>query len=1082
MRRTDKGTPYLSWAMSIRNSDPVLLEGTLKSIRERTPEAEIVIVDNCSREQATIDVAKKYADIFYTYRGPQERWTPDDTHTTDMSASRQKAFQIASGKWRAWIDDDDRLPGPEEAKKLLQTNSQWRQAPAQATIVDDHKEPVSLEDMLKMLDEKHPDVDCVWAPYLYAKDNENGALTWQERERIVKWSDPAKYVWREAAHEILCPVEGYKPKYKVNFAHLLFVHERKWSLESMQRTTKRHWDVLLQQYESGDKTTRRCLYLAAYALSIAPEREREFIDAAHLAATTVLDRYRCMAAYGQMYARQGLYLDSWEYYSAAVGMRPDLPDAWLKGAQVWEHQQQYHRAMEWYEKGIACAKGDINSDIVPRHQEVRFPAQLSQMCLKVADLQIKAGLHEEAKGVLLKAVECIAKVRDSQAVKAADGDQREADVLFAKTRNAFMAQCHAINIKHLAQYLIDNDEPKKAMELLDTVPWNIEDHPAVVELKKRLRPVAKHLVDPAAYLDFYMKDAETGYMKSPEGWMNPENSITRVRWLANWLNTNMPNATVLDYGCCDGIVGIPLLRLCPNIKYVGADIHKLALATFAERLGKYGVQDRATLVRVDKPDDLEKSMPGIKVDVGIWFEVIEHVPDPGLELSKIIAYLKKGGQMFVTTPWGSFDSGHPPKETTHGTKRDSRGHVRVLTARNTVEIFDNIGLETEDLFRDPAPVDSTGDGLHIQASNRPTAAVGGRNLTPATFVVPTALWDWSGRTLMASGMGASEKSIVQYASALASEYRKTEVYGPVPEETVFNGVRYWPREHLHHVKSGKVVVSRHPMYYKHIDETLEAKLPKILWLQDAYYGDLNADVASNYERIVVVSEWHKQAMHEMHGVPLEKMHVIYNPVDANLYTQKNKPKRKSDHFIYASSPDRGLIKLLELWPRILQGLPDATLDVFYGFRGAEKLGSGNDAHWNKRYEACRRSFEILRHQKGIRILNMVNPAQLAQAYLSAGVWAYPTDFTETCCTNALEARSAGCVPVCPPLAALNETARCDQAFLTVGRDNKAFDDEFVEACYVANKVSEKDREAMADEAIAKYRVEALVPKWKEILG
>lgn len=1081
MRRTDRGIPYLSWCLSIRNSDPVLLEGTLKSIRERTPEAEIVVVDNCSRESATIDTAKKYADVFYTYRGPRETWTPDDTHTTDMSASRQKAFQIASGKWRAWIDDDDRLPGPEEAKKLLQTNSQWRQAPASAQIVDDNKEPIGLEDLLKTLDEKHPDVDCVWAPYLYAKDNENGALTWQERERIIKWSEPPKYAWAEAAHEILVPKSGYTPKYKVNFAHLLFVHERKWSLESMQRTTKRHWNVLLQQYDAGDKTTRRCLYLAAYSLSLSPEREREFIDAAHLSATTILDRYRCMAAYGQMFARQGLYLDAWEYYSAAVGLRPDLPDAWLKGAEVWEKQQQYHRAMEWYEKGIAAVRGDINSDIVPRHQEVRFPAQLSQMCLKIADLQIKAGLDEEAKGVLLKGVAAIAKVKDSPAVTNDERDKREADVLFAKTRNAFMAQCHAINIKHLAQYLIDNDEPKKAMELLDTVPWNLEDHPAVVDLKKRLRPVAKHLVDPAAYLDFYMKDAETGYMKSPESWMDPANSITRVRWLANWLNTNSPNATVLDYGCCDGIVGIPLLRLCPSITYVGADIHKLALATFQERLVKYGVQGRANLFRVDKPEDLAAQC-NKKFDVAIWFEVIEHVPDPALELSKIISYLKKGGQMFVTTPWGSFDSGHPPKETTHGTKRDSRGHVRVLTARNTVDIFDSIGLETQDLFRDPAPIDSTGDGLHIQASNRPSAAEAGRKLANVSFVVPTALWDWSGRTLMAEGMGASEKSIVQYSTALAQEYRKTEVFGPIPEETVYSGVRYWPREHLHHVKSGKIVISRHPLFYKHIDDTLETKLPKILWLQDAFYKELNNDVADHYDKIVVVSDWHKQAMHEMHGVALDKMVTVYNPIDARFYTQKDKPKRKVDHFIYASSPDRGLIKLLELWPRILEKLPEATLDVFYGFRGAEKLGGGNDAHWNKRYEACRRAFEKLRYQKGITVYNMVNPGQLANAYLSAGVWAYPTDFTETCCTNALEARSAGCVPVCPPLAALNETARCTQALLTIGRDNPAFDDEFVDACFIATKVSVKDREAMADEAIANYRIEKLVPLWKDLLA
>jgi hypothetical protein len=225
-------------------------------------------------------------------------------------------------------------------------------------------------------------------------------------------------------------------------------------------------------------------------------------------------------------------------------------------------------------------------------------------------------------------------------------------------------------------------------------------------------------------------------------------------------------------------------------------------------------------------------------------------------------------------------------------------------------------------------------------------------------------------------------------------------------------------------------------------------------------------------------------MHDRHGVPLDKMTVIYNPVDAKLYDAIGKVQRKKDSFVYCSSPDRGLIPLLELWPRILEALPTATLDIFYGWRGCQKLGLGSDASWTKRYEASRRKFELLRHQKGISVRDMVNPALLANTFLAGGVWAYPViDFHETCCTAALEARAAGCVPVAPPLAALTETARCDEGFLTpIALDNvDTWKEVFFNACILATQVSDEDRLKMSREAIAKYRIENSTAQWKELL-
>lgn len=101
--------------------------------------------------------------------------------------------------------------------------------------------------------------------------------------------------------------------------------------------------------------------------------------------------------------------------------------------------------------------------------------------------------------------------------------------------------------------------------------------------------------------------------------------------------------------------------------------------------------------------------------------------------------------------------------------------------------------------------------------------------------------------------------------------------------------------------------------------------PWTLWLQDVGYSDLNAEVAQDYKRIVVLTNWHKQAIHVQNGVPLEKMVVIGNFLLPEHFQERR--ERDPNHYLYASSPDRGLIGLLRIWPKIREMNPKATLTV-----------------------------------------------------------------------------------------------------------------------------------------------------------
>lgn len=1074
MRRTDTGKPVLSWALIVRDASKTL-EATLKSLRERTPQAEIVVVDTMSSDN-TMEIASKYADVLVEYKGPRGDWSKEMLAFDDAAAARQHAFELCTGTWRGWIDADDRLAGPEEAESLLKLNNRWQpSATGKKLAIEDPAagEPIGLEELLAKSDELLPGVDVFWAPYLYQRNPDGTAIVWQTRERIVKWENPSNWRWAEAAHEILVPVPGHVPK-RIELSSFLFVHEKEFSDKEMHYNIKRHFDINLKLYEEGDRTTRRCLYLIEGAKLHAPERVFEFVEQAHALATTPADRYRAMLTRGVYFADRGLYWDAMEALGAATVLRPDLPDAWVAGAERWAQIDDHDRAIAWLQNALSLPYNEIESYVPARHLAIQYEAALAQQLGKRALKLRSKGMHKEALADFTASTMGYMRVHASPAIGAADGpDKIEAHNLAIRALNEQNSEHHAMELRRLADFLFANDEPLKVAALLKAVPWTLVDHPIVIELERKIAKTLRHVGDGSInpdYTGFYENRVETGYMASDPAWLVPGACLSRADWMAEWINANCPNARVLDVGSFDGIVGIPILRACPGITYRALDLSPDAVDAFNARLIEYGLNDRASVTRGCDPAIFEPE----SFDVVIWSEVIEHVPDVAKELTRLRAALKQEGTLFVTTPWGSFDKGRPPLTTHEGHIRDERGHVRVLMPREVTDLLDP-AWETEELFC--LPSQHTGDSMHVRArKTTPLAAPAAR------IIVPGSLWDWSASTVGKGGMGASEGMIVYLANELAKG-RRTEVFGPVPEPEVKRGVRYWPREHLRHIRDGKIVVSRSPLSAPFIDEAIGRKLPKILWLQDAYYPDLHPESASWYEKIVVVSDWHKQAMHDLHAVPLDKMEVIYNWVLPEHYAGPA-PERKRDRFVFASSPDRGLIRMLELWPDVLARLPDAELHVTYGWRGCERLGLGNDSAWTQRYERARKAFERLKFQKGVVLHGMVPHDRVVEILRSSGVWTHPSmdvdgiNFPETCCTLAIEARAAGAVPVVQPVAALVETALCDVGSFVDPRNES----DWVDALVRATEVTVAERQVMSEEAIEDFSLARFMPAWQRILG
>jgi glycosyltransferase involved in cell wall biosynthesis len=198
---------------------------------------------------------------------------------------------------------------------------------------------------------------------------------------------------------------------------------------------------------------------------------------------------------------------------------------------------------------------------------------------------------------------------------------------------------------------------------------------------------------------------------------------------------------------------------------------------------------------------------------------------------------------------------------------------------------------------------------------------------------------------------------------------------------------------------------------------------KYLWVHDVWamgteFGE-NDKVRNYYDEldgIFCLSPWHRDFFAEKHDVSPAKIIITGNGADPGRFDKDVEKQRY--RFIYASSPDRGLDTLLDLFPRILREFPQAELHVFYGFdnwdEAIRQAGRAASRDWRDQiYQAL--------NQPNVFYHGRVGQRELADEFLKSDIWFYPTRFTETYCITALEAQMAGAVCVCSDLAALQTT-------------------------------------------------------------
>jgi glycosyltransferase involved in cell wall biosynthesis len=179
--------------------------------------------------------------------------------------------------------------------------------------------------------------------------------------------------------------------------------------------------------------------------------------------------------------------------------------------------------------------------------------------------------------------------------------------------------------------------------------------------------------------------------------------------------------------------------------------------------------------------------------------------------------------------------------------------------------------------------------------------------------------------------------------------------------------------------------------------------------------------------------------------------VLPNGCDPTLYELDDDARRTvAGRVVWASSADRGLHRLLEMWPRIKRAVPHATLRCFYHFEPAhfddyEQIGP--NVHPDLLEIAQRKRYVRYAMEKlsaggwGVEHVGSVSRHRMAEEWERAEVLAYPCDtirFTEGFSVTTLEACASGALPVITDTDALGQIYG-DVAPMTKLSDSDRFD-------------------------------------------
>lgn len=303
--------------------------------------------------------------------------------------------------------------------------------------------------------------------------------------------------------------------------------------------------------------------------------------------------------------------------------------------------------------------------------------------------------------------------------------------------------------------------------------------------------------------------------------------------------------------------------------------------------------------------------------------------------------------------------------------------------------------------------------------------------------MPIGCIPFHGRTLLERPLGGTESAVIRLAEEIGA-YVSTPFSNPPLTDPL-----YIPEQSLGLI--GPLDVTVVVRDWRGLFLPFQTK-KTFFWSGDAYDQPINVGlgdkrVLSRVDKILCVSNWQKEMLKNFALIPEDKLGILPNGVFKPYF---DKPQSKQgNRLIYTSTPYRGLEHLVVLFPRIKEKVPDAELIVCSGYQVYHNEKGRFNQKLQAEWENLKQRLESI---DGVTVLGNLCQEDLANEFLKAKVFAYPNTFAETSCISAMEAITAGCVPVTTDKGALKETIQNNGICLQGEPGDLDYYDRFVAEC------------------------------------
>jgi len=285
---------------------------------------------------------------------------------------------------------------------------------------------------------------------------------------------------------------------------------------------------------------------------------------------------------------------------------------------------------------------------------------------------------------------------------------------------------------------------------------------------------------------------------------------------------------------------------------------------------------------------------------------------------------------------------------------------------------------------------------------------------PIFCIVTDGGWEpWTGSDIETKGLGGSETWIVEMARYISRTGQfHVVVFCKTDGPQFYENVGYNPIQLFGAFIAETVVehcvISR---YTEYVPVAIKGHAKNInIIFHDNLSPEMIIPMSPKIKSLWGLTEWHSKCIKEVFPqFDVKWIHYGITPFESHKIKVKNS-------FIYSSFPNRGLVVLLRMWPKIIKRFPDATLNIFCNLEHA----------WTNQVapDMIREIKTLLKVNKtGIFLHGWVSKTKLGKYWESSEYFLYPCIFEETFCLTAMEAAISKTCVITNGLAALSETAK-----------------------------------------------------------